>query len=312
MTLRTRCFTALGILLVAAFASSQPLPASTRVDSLISALRDTNALSREHAAEALGTLGTAAADAIDFLLPLLSDNDPYVVGAATNALARIGNPSLPGISKLLSNIHAPGRLAAVNVLGKLGPGAATLAPVLQTALADSNADIRWSAAHALGTIGPPARACVPQLLQCLCDIDQDVRAEASQALDRIDPAAVERASSLMVVTSWLDSCLPRIIREEKVPGLSIALIRNREVVWTRCVGVADERTGSPVTDSTMFEACSLSKPVFASLAMRLVEQGRLQLDRPLSEVLTLLALSGEPEQSTYHRAHGVVPHNRFS
>lgn len=297
MTIPARCVAVLSTCMLAIVTSSQQLPTPTRVDSLVAALRDTNALTREHAAEALGVAGPTAANAVDSLLPLLSDNDPYVVGAATNALAQIGSPALAGISRVLSNTHAKGRLAAINVLGKLGTAAAALAPALGVALADSNADIRWSATRALATIGPPAAGCVPQLLQILSDDDQDVRAEASRTLGRIDSAAVERASSLTAVTSWLDSLLPRIMKEEKVPGLSLALIRDHEIVWTRCFGVADGRTGAPVTDSTMFEACSLSKPVFALLAMRLVEKKTLQLDQPLSDVVTLSALSGEPQQT---------------
>ena len=295
MTVRAKCFPAIGIVLFAAVAFSQQLPSPTRIDSLIGALRDTNALCREHAASALGMVGPAAANAVEALLPLLSDIDPYVVGASTNALARIGSPALPGISRLLSDIHATGRLAAVNALGKMGPEAASLTPALQKALMDSNADIRWSAARALGTIGPQAGDCVPQLLRCLCDSDQDVRAGASYALERIDPSAVRRASSLTAVTSFLDSLLPRIMKEENVPGCSFVLIQHREIVWTKCLGVADKRSGAPVTDSTMFEACSLSKPVFAALVMHLVEEHALCLDRPLSDFVKLSALSGEPE-----------------
>ena len=68
-----------------------------------------------------------------------------------------------------------------------------------------------------------------------------------------------------------------------MPGLSYALIREGRIVETKAVGVRDVSTGVPVDTETIFEAASLSKPVFAYAVLQLVDAGRLSLDDPLSK-----------------------------
>jgi CubicO group peptidase (beta-lactamase class C family) len=68
------------------------------------------------------------------------------------------------------------------------------------------------------------------------------------------------------------------MRKLKVPGVSVALIRQGRIAWTRGWGVRHAGTCAPVTPDTVFQAASISKPVAALLALRLVEQGKLDLD----------------------------------
>lgn len=72
------------------------------------------------------------------------------------------------------------------------------------------------------------------------------------------------------------------MQREGVPGIQIALIRKGEIVLFESYGVSNIETKAPLTSETVFEAASLSKPVFAYLAMKLVEEGLLDLDAPLS------------------------------
>lgn len=83
----------------------------------------------------------------------------------------------------------------------------------------------------------------------------------------------------------LESYIPERMREDGIPGLSIALIRNGQIVWTKGFGVANVITNKPVTPGTVFEAASISKVVTAYTALRLVEQGELSLDGPLNVYL---------------------------
>jgi CubicO group peptidase (beta-lactamase class C family) len=68
-----------------------------------------------------------------------------------------------------------------------------------------------------------------------------------------------------------------------IPGLSIAVIKDAKVVYSKAFGVKDSVTGEPVLESTLFEACSLTKPIFAFAVNRLAERGAIDLDKPLSE-----------------------------
>ena len=84
--------------------------------------------------------------------------------------------------------------------------------------------------------------------------------------------------------AFLDD-LPRQMRALGVPGVGIAVVERGEPLWTRGFGVMHAGRANPVDDATRFEVASLSKPVFAWLALQLVDRGELALDRPLVHYL---------------------------
>jgi CubicO group peptidase (beta-lactamase class C family) len=67
-----------------------------------------------------------------------------------------------------------------------------------------------------------------------------------------------------------------------VPGLSIAFVERGKVAWTRTYGYADVARRAPVTDRTLFAAASISKPLTALAALRLVQDGKLVLDEDVN------------------------------
>ena len=75
--------------------------------------------------------------------------------------------------------------------------------------------------------------------------------------------------------------LPKLMEVTAVPGLSIGVLQDGRLVWQRYEGIADVETRRPVTADSLFPAASLGKPVFAYAALRLVDDGKLDLDRPL-------------------------------
>jgi CubicO group peptidase (beta-lactamase class C family) len=83
------------------------------------------------------------------------------------------------------------------------------------------------------------------------------------------------------VIADLKSYIPTRMREEDIPGLAIALIREGNVAWTAGFGVSNRITRRPVEAASLFEVASISKVVTAYAALRLVEQGRLSPDEPL-------------------------------
>ncbi len=66
-----------------------------------------------------------------------------------------------------------------------------------------------------------------------------------------------------------------------VPGLAIAVAVHGDVVWSEGFGLVDVEAMTPVTRETRFRAGSVSKPLTAAALARLMERGRLDLDRPV-------------------------------
>jgi CubicO group peptidase (beta-lactamase class C family) len=65
------------------------------------------------------------------------------------------------------------------------------------------------------------------------------------------------------------------------PGLAIVVVDSNEVVWSRAIGLANAETKAAIQADTVFPAASLGKPVFAWVVFKLVEEGKIDLDRPL-------------------------------
>jgi CubicO group peptidase (beta-lactamase class C family) len=87
------------------------------------------------------------------------------------------------------------------------------------------------------------------------------------------------------VIAQLETRLPQLMKAAHVPGLSLALVRDGKVVWQHGFGVKNADTKEQVSDSTVFEAASLSKPVFAYAVLKLADSGKFDLDRPLIQYL---------------------------
>jgi CubicO group peptidase (beta-lactamase class C family) len=71
----------------------------------------------------------------------------------------------------------------------------------------------------------------------------------------------------------------------KIPGLSVAVIDDFEIVWAKGYGVAEAGSTTPVTSNTLFQAGSVSKPVAAVGALCLVEQLKFSLDDDVNKRL---------------------------
>jgi len=71
-----------------------------------------------------------------------------------------------------------------------------------------------------------------------------------------------------------------------VPAVSVAVIDGGRIVWAEAWGTADVAAGRPATTGTLFQAASISKPVAATAALTLVEEGRLALDTDVNGYLT--------------------------
>jgi CubicO group peptidase (beta-lactamase class C family) len=92
----------------------------------------------------------------------------------------------------------------------------------------------------------------------------------------------------------LSESIPRLMDEHRVPGLSIAVVRDARLLWTQGFGIKSASTKEPVTADTVFEAASLSKPAFAYAALRIFERDKRSLDVPLAEYVPATFVTGDP------------------
>ena len=87
----------------------------------------------------------------------------------------------------------------------------------------------------------------------------------------------------------LDAYIQNEIAGNKIPGAIMMIQRNGETAYFKSFGVRDPGTKEPMTPSTIFRIYSMSKPITTVAAMMLVEEGRLQLDDPLSKYIPAFA-----------------------
>ncbi|WP_263416936.1 serine hydrolase [Terriglobus albidus] len=92
----------------------------------------------------------------------------------------------------------------------------------------------------------------------------------------------------------LEQGIPQWMQAAGIPGVSIALVRHGKTEWLHSFGMADVASGRPVTQQTIFNVGSLSKVVFSYAVLRLVDQGKLDLDTPLTHYLPKPYIPNEP------------------
>lgn len=107
----------------------------------------------------------------------------------------------------------------------------------------------------------------------------DVEARIEAIEYGIKPSLVIQGEPVQTTT------LAERMEHHNVPGISIAVINDGKIEWARGYGLADVAEGRPVTTTTLFQAASISKPVAATAALTLVEEGSLELDRNVNEWL---------------------------
>ncbi len=83
----------------------------------------------------------------------------------------------------------------------------------------------------------------------------------------------------------VDARVTALMRANRVEGLGLALIREGRVAYRRAYGVRDRERGLPLTEDTVMYGASLTKATFAYLIMQLVDERRVELDRPVAAYL---------------------------
>lgn len=108
----------------------------------------------------------------------------------------------------------------------------------------------------------------------------DVEARIARIETHLPPPITIRGEPVAYAT------IEQRMRELNVPGASIAVLNDGRIEWAKGYGWADAEAQRPVTERTRFQAASISKPVAALAALRLVDSGRIDLDGDVNRWLT--------------------------
>jgi len=79
--------------------------------------------------------------------------------------------------------------------------------------------------------------------------------------------------------------MDRLRKYNGIPGMSVAVLQNQQIVFAEGFGYADIENGIPAAADTPFNIASLSKTFAAAILMKLVEEGRLYLDTAIADIL---------------------------
>jgi CubicO group peptidase (beta-lactamase class C family) len=115
-------------------------------------------------------------------------------------------------------------------------------------------------------------------------------APTARPSERIEARIARVTSGLLADTGFEGVYAPPARLEDRMayyhtPGVSVAVVDEGRLEWARGFGRRDVRDGRPVTERTPFQAGSISKPIFALAVLRLVEEGRLELDEDVNAYL---------------------------
>ena len=88
--------------------------------------------------------------------------------------------------------------------------------------------------------------------------------------------------------------LAAVMERFGVPAVSVALVVGGRVAETHAWGVRDSESGDAATPQTLFQAGSISKPVAAMCALRLVAAGGLELDADVNDLLRSWQVPANP------------------
>jgi len=110
-------------------------------------------------------------------------------------------------------------------------------------------------------------------------------------------AALDRDAAVAEVIRGLQDGLPVWIKERDVPGAAVAVVDDKEVLWQGVYGHTSRAKDRPVTPRTLFSIQSMSKSFAALAVLMAVQEGLVDLDRPITDYLPDFAVHSRFEAS---------------
>lgn len=108
---------------------------------------------------------------------------------------------------------------------------------------------------------------------------------ASRPSEFPNATIVRRLDGSTISAANIDATVERLMRNAKVPGLGLAIFNDGKIVYLKAYGERDRALHLPLRTDTIMSAASFSKVAFAYMVMQLVEEGRIDLDKPVYHYL---------------------------
>ncbi len=97
--------------------------------------------------------------------------------------------------------------------------------------------------------------------------------------------SIRRLDGSTISAAEVDATVTRLMQAAEVPGVGIAIFNDGEIAYLKTYGLRDTENKLPLTPDSVMTAASLTKSAFAVMVMDLVEQGVLDLDKPVYQYL---------------------------
>lgn len=96
---------------------------------------------------------------------------------------------------------------------------------------------------------------------------------------------IKRLDGSKLTAQEIDQIVTDLMTKAKVTGLALSILNNNQTVYTKTYGYKNKGKNELMNDSTVLYGASFSKAVFAFLTLKLVEEGVLELDKPIHQYL---------------------------
>jgi Beta-lactamase len=125
-------------------------------------------------------------------------------------------------------------------------------------------------------------------------------------------SAVARPDGRNITPAQIDSTVNRLIQAAHVTGAGVALFHDGKVAYLKTYGLRDFEKDLPLAPDSVMTAASLTKSAFATVVMRLVQPGVLNLDKPIEQYLgkaprRLRPLRRPKRRPTHRQIHAAHP-----
>lgn len=97
--------------------------------------------------------------------------------------------------------------------------------------------------------------------------------------------SIKRLDGSTLTPAEIDATVTRVMQAAEVTGVGIAIFNNHKIVYLKAYGVRDKEKNLPLTPDSVMTSASLSKSAFATVVTQLVEEGVLDLDKPVYQYL---------------------------